>query len=158
MDSARRRSPAEARRFWELAIDLWANSGMSAAGFCRREGLKESSFYAWQQRLRKEDRPSEAIATLATMESTSAQPETKPIAQQSRRQRKRLCQSAGDGSLVPVRLVEDAEPIAANAANTSRSSPPIEILLPRGTLIRVEHGCDIALLQQVLAVLESPPC
>jgi transposase-like protein len=158
MDSARRGSPAEARRLWELAIDLWSNSGLSVAAFCRREGLKESSFYAWQQRLRKEDRTSEAITTLATMESTSARPETEPIAQQSRRRRKRLCQSTGDGSLAPVRLVEDAEPIAANVANTSRPSPPIEILLPRGTLIRVEHGCDSALLQRVLAVLESPPC
>jgi len=41
MESERRRSPAEARRFWELAIDLWSSSGLSVADFCGREGLKD---------------------------------------------------------------------------------------------------------------------
>ena len=42
MDSERRRSPAEARRFWELAIDLWSNSGLSVREFCSREGLADN--------------------------------------------------------------------------------------------------------------------
>ena len=158
MQSERRRSPAEARRFWELAIDLWSSSGLSVANFCGREGLKESSFYSWQQRLRKEVSSSEIAATPTAVESTSGQAATETITAQSRRRRKRSCRSPGAGSLVPVRLVEDAEPIAATEASTSRPSPPVEIILPHGIRIRVEHGCQIALLQRVLTALESRPC
>ena len=96
-------------------------------------------------------------ATPTAVASTSWQGATETIITQSRR-RKRSRLSPDAGSLVPVRLVEDAEPVAASEASTSRPSPPVEIILPRGTRIRVEHGCASTLLQRVLAVLESRPC
>jgi hypothetical protein len=158
MDGKRRRSPAEARRFWELAIDLWSSSGLSAADFCRREGLKESSFYAWQQRLRKESGPSETVATPVAVESAPAQPVAEPTVQRIVRRHRHSRQSQDVGSLVPVHVVGDTEPTATSAASTSRPLAPIEIILQCGTRICVEHGCDHELLHRVLAVLESPRC
>jgi hypothetical protein len=156
MDGERRRSPAEARRFWELAIDLRSSSGLSVAEFCIREGLKESSFYGWQQRLRNESNSSEAVATLAA--ESSPRPVAGPITKQPQRCRKHSRQSQDTGSLVPVRVVGDTASTAADLVSTPRPSSPIEILLPRGTRVRVEHGCDHELLRRVLAVLESLPC
>ena len=153
MDSERRRSPAEARRFWELAVDLWSSSGLSVADFCGREGLKESSFYGWQRRLRNGSSPSETVAEPAPLH-----PEAEPTAQKPPRRRKRLRLSQDAGSLVPVRLVDDMAPTAAGVRSTLRPSSPIEVILPRGTRIRVEHGCSHELLRRVLAALESLPC
>ena len=118
MDREGRRSPAEARRFWELAIDLWSSSGLTVAAFCDREGLKESSFYGWHQRLRKEGSPSKIAATPPAVESTSGEAAIETTIQQSRRRREHSRLSPGAGSLVPVRLVEDAEPVAASEANS----------------------------------------
>ena len=44
----------EAREFWEAAIRLWDESGLSVREFCNREGLAEHTFYAWRRALRAE--------------------------------------------------------------------------------------------------------
>ena len=158
MDSERRRSPAEARRFWELAVDLWSSSGLSVTDFCKREGLKESSFYGWQRRLRNSRCPSETVAEPAIARPSLVQSAAEPPTQKPPRRRKRLRLSQNAGSLVPVRLVDDGTPTPTGVASTLGPSSPIEIIFPRGTRIRVEHGCPDALLRRVLAALESLPC
>ena len=50
----------EAREFWEAAIRLWSESGLSVREFCRREGLAEHSFFAWRRKLLPESQGSEA--------------------------------------------------------------------------------------------------
>jgi transposase-like protein len=149
MDSERRRSPAEAKQFWELAVDLWSSSGLSVADFCVREGLKESSFYGWQRRLREGSSPSE----LAPVQSVA-----EPRAPKVRRRHKRLRLSQDAGSLVPVRLVDDVVPTVTGVATTPKPLSPIEVILPCGARIRVAHGCTDDLLRQVLAALENMPC
>ena len=44
----------EAREFWEAAIRLWSESGLSVREFCGREGLSEHTFYAWRRALRSD--------------------------------------------------------------------------------------------------------
>jgi len=160
MDKERRRSPAEARRFWELAIDLWSNSGLSVADFCWGEGLKKSSFYGWQRRLRKERSPSDTVTAEVptSMEPEPAQAVRESTGRKLVRRRKHSRQFQGSGSLVPVCVVDDATPPTAGAVSTPRPSAPIEIVLPHGTRIHVEHGCDQELLHRVLAALENRPC
>ena len=50
----------EAREFWEAALRLWDESGLSVREFCSREGLSEHTFYSWRRELRVEGRVSEA--------------------------------------------------------------------------------------------------
>jgi transposase-like protein len=47
----RRASSESARRRWERIVREQRSSGLSVAGFCRREGVPASSFFAWKRRL-----------------------------------------------------------------------------------------------------------
>lgn len=49
---------AEQRReLWRQRIAQQEKSGHSVSVFCREQGLSEPSFYAWRQRLRKQNTP-----------------------------------------------------------------------------------------------------
>ena len=54
-------------------------------------------------------------------------------------------------AFLPVRVVDPE-------ALTPRASPPIEIVLPTGPILRVPSGFDPRTLGHVLAVLEGRPC
>jgi len=45
----------EREAFWRAAVTRQAASGLSVRGFCRREGLAESNFYAWRRTLAQRD-------------------------------------------------------------------------------------------------------
>lgn len=49
---------------------------------------------------------------------------------------------------VPVRVVPSPRPATA----------PLEVVLGNGRVLRIVAGFDAALLRQLLAVLEAPPC
>ena len=51
MDESTGSKRAEAREFWEAAIRLWTDSGLSVQEFCGREGLAEHAFYSWRREL-----------------------------------------------------------------------------------------------------------
>jgi len=51
VDEPSRSKRGEAREFWEAAIRLWKDSGLSVRAFCRREGLAEHGFYSWRREL-----------------------------------------------------------------------------------------------------------
>lgn len=54
MDESSGSKRGEAREFWEAAIRLWTDSGLSVREFCIREGLTEHTFYSWRRELRPE--------------------------------------------------------------------------------------------------------
>jgi transposase-like protein len=49
-----RQSSAEKRSFWQMAVQLQEESGLSVARFCEREELKPATFYGWRRRLQRE--------------------------------------------------------------------------------------------------------
>lgn len=51
---ARRLSGGERGAFWRKMVQRQRESGLSVARFCRREGLKPVTFYAWRRRLQDE--------------------------------------------------------------------------------------------------------
>ena len=51
MDESGKSKRVETREFWEEAIRLWAESGLSVREFCNREGLAEHTFYSWRREL-----------------------------------------------------------------------------------------------------------
>jgi hypothetical protein len=47
----------ERRELWRQRITQQEKSGPSIRAFCRGRGLSEPAFYAWRQRLRRENNP-----------------------------------------------------------------------------------------------------
>ena len=45
----------ERERYWREVFERQGQSGLSAARFCREQGLALPSFYAWKQKLRQRD-------------------------------------------------------------------------------------------------------
>lgn len=45
------RPSAERRSYWQTAIELQRESGLSVRKFCASEGLAESAFYYWRREL-----------------------------------------------------------------------------------------------------------
>ena len=69
-------SKAEQRRkLWGQRIGQQEKSGRSVRVFCHEQGLSEPSFYAWRQRLRKQNTP----VRFALVESKSAANSVPPI-------------------------------------------------------------------------------
>jgi hypothetical protein len=50
MDGSGESKRGEAREFWEAALRLWSESGLSVRAFCQREGLRENAFYSWRRK------------------------------------------------------------------------------------------------------------
>lgn len=44
----------ERRQFWQGHIAGWENSGLKQVEYCRRHGLKWSSFHYWRKRLKSD--------------------------------------------------------------------------------------------------------
>ena len=55
MDESSRSKRIETREFWEEAIRLWTDSGLSVREFCDREGLTEHTFYSRRRELLPEN-------------------------------------------------------------------------------------------------------
>jgi transposase-like protein len=52
---ANRRRDLAKERWWREALKRQAVSGLSVCGFCRREKLAESAFYAWRRIVAERD-------------------------------------------------------------------------------------------------------
>ena len=52
---ANSRRSAEKEAFWRLALEEHQGSGLTARAYCEREGLSETSFYAWRKSIKKRD-------------------------------------------------------------------------------------------------------
>jgi len=76
----------ETREFWEAAIRLWKDSGLSVREFCRREGLAEHSFYSW----RRELLPESATPDEISQESSGENGDERVIDGRRRRKRKQV--------------------------------------------------------------------
>ena len=48
-----RQGSAEKRAFWQLAVEMQQESGLTVSKFCEREALNAASFYAWRRKLRR---------------------------------------------------------------------------------------------------------
>ena len=89
VDESSKSKRVETREFWEEAIRLWADSGLSVREFCAREGLAEHTFYSWRRELLPEN---------AAPEISQESPATSggEVLTDGRRRRKRKQVAAGD--------------------------------------------------------------
>lgn len=80
----------ETREFWEAAIRLWNESGLSVREFCTREGLAEHTFYTWRRELLHENAASDIEEPPAASDGEAST---------ARRRRRRQKQAAADDTL-----------------------------------------------------------
>ncbi len=122
------KSPDAAKeRYWRRLIRRQATSGLGTRGFCEREGIPESRFWWWRRTLRERD-------------GHSARPAR-------RMQVKRpVSDSRRNGVESPFLAV----PLSMSLATS------IEIVHPRGHVLRVPVCFDASVLRRILATLDTP--
>jgi len=157
MNESNEPARGEAREFWEAAVRLWEESGLSVRDFCRREGLGESSLHAWRRRFRSEGTTPESDA------KPSAMPKKVPLPQGRRRalQRPSVSKSRkpADVEFLPVHVVGDkVSRGCAASAETAAGTSLIEIVGPSPWRVRIQAGFDPTALDAVLTALEGRPC
>jgi len=113
---------------WEerrLVISRLAEGGLTAAEFCRREGIEYSSIMAWRQRFRRMEE--------SGLEAESRSPFAEIVVEDHAPQGR----SAG----------------VLNAPLPGRA--PVEIALPGGALVRLYPGADAALVRAAVEGVRS---
>jgi hypothetical protein len=128
--------------YWRQVIARQRGSGLSAAEFCRREGVSREGFQVWKRKLRQEASAGQESAGLASAECSGKR---RPLIQRSRKARPVSARPAmsppGAGFLqLPVTAV--------------RPSPWIELALPDGTVVRLPQQ-NLAALVAVLRTLRG---
>ena len=116
----------ETREFWEEAVRLWADSGLSVREFCTREGLSEHAFYSHRRRLRSKVAASEISRNLPEANNDAAVPHGL-----LRRRRKQA--AAGHLPEVAASFVELAAPMPAGLCRCT-----LELENAAGAKMRVE--------------------
>jgi len=112
-------------RYWRRLIRRHAASGLAVRRFCVREGIAESRFHCWRRKLRQRDAHSQTA-------------ENEPVVSRS------LDQAAA-GVRFPFLPVQLPLPVAG----------PIEVVHPRGHILRIPAAFDAGVLGRILATLDA---
>jgi transposase-like protein len=158
MDESSKSKRVETREFWEAAIRLWTESGLSVREFCGREGLVEHTFYSWRRELMPESPVPEV-----DQESAATVGGEVPADGRRRRRRRRVASPADKNTsaveFLPVRIVGEEISLAhASPIEAAVGMSPIEIVGTSSWHVRILAGFDPAALAAVLTVLERRPC
>ena len=127
-EAGRRRRDPAKEAFWREAVSRQRHSGLGVRAFCAGEGLEATAFYFWRREIGRRD----------------GRTGRHGIRDHSKRPR------------VPA-FVELRPPPATSPAPLTAEAP-VEVRLRHDRRVLIRAGCDTALLQQVLAVLEGLPC
>jgi hypothetical protein len=118
----------ERRMYWRRMLERQAASGLSVRQFCREEQVSEASFHSWKRKLVHGDRP----ANDSSEKGGQKRPQAKPVT-------KRADNAA---VFIPVRV-------------SPATNDLMEIVHPRGHLVRLPATFNEISLRQVLNVLDS---
>ena len=108
-------------------LDRQAASGLSVRQFCREAQVSEASFHSWKRKLTLGDRPAKKSSDKGGQKRPAAKPVTK--------------QADNPAVFIPVRL----SPVANDL---------VEIVHPRGHVVRLPAVFDETALRRVLHVLD----
>ncbi len=50
-------TPQQKRQYWQAQLQVQADSGLSKAAFCQRNGIRPSTFYYWATKLKAPETP-----------------------------------------------------------------------------------------------------
>jgi hypothetical protein len=114
-------------RYWRQLIRRQAASGLGRRGFCEREGVPEYQFHWWRRTLRERDRHRARDAQRTRTRCPVADPGSKEA----------------ESPFLAVHL-----PLSLGTA--------IEVVHPRGHVLRVPACFDATALRRILATLDTP--
>jgi len=121
------RQSEEKRAYWRSVLERQRAGGLSVRQFCKEEGVSEASFHSWKRRLADGDHQTNASSEEGGQKRLMAKPVTK--------------QTDGTDAFIPVRV------------GTAASSL-VEVVHPRGYVVRVPAVFDEHSLREVLKVLD----
>lgn len=132
MSSRQGSGDSEKRQFWQLAVETWRGSGLSARRFCEVEGLSKAAFYFWRRQLSR---------TAAAKEDGQA--DTRP--------------SVCGRNKRPATLVQPKQTHASFiAVSIPRSGgTPLELVLTSGNVLRIGAAADSESLSRIVSVLHE---
>jgi len=133
--SQRSGSRAARRALWRGHVLAQADSGLSAAAYCREHGLDVKAFYRWKR----------ALGAAGELPGDG-------VAQGGWRRERAAVSSGVEALFAEVRLAGGTAGVAANVA------AGVEVCLRAGQVVRVAAGFDAETLRRVVAVLEGQPC
>ncbi len=127
---AKRDRDDQTEQYWRLVLEEFQSSGLNVREFCRTEGVREPSFYAWRREIRKRDgdTPNKSKAKAPQRAKKTTQPEG------------------------PHRNAKVTTPALVEiVARSTAASPAIEIETPTGFIIRLGGEVDRDLVTSVLS-------
>lgn len=122
------RRNAEKEKYWRDVLRRQRKSGLSVRQFCLAEKLSDASLYRWKRKIQGLDGE-----TVRSTKSTAGRRGSPP--------------ARSDKSVIPSLFL----PVQLNAA----ASSTIEVLHPRGHVVRVPAVFDRDCLHRILGVLEQ---
>ena len=144
MDESNKSIRKETREFWEEAIRLWNESGLSVRDFCTREGLTEHTFYSRRRELLPENTTPEIHH-----ESPAASGGKTPTACRRRRRQKQV---VADDMLQGTAAAPFVELVAPVSADLCRCT--LELENSNGAKMRIQLRSaampDLAAISQSL--------
>jgi hypothetical protein len=119
---------SEKEAYWRKMLSRQRSSGQTVRQFCRKQRLSEGSFYHWQREIGRRDR--QVASTTENGRSRRAV------------ENEITSRDAGASLFIPLHLAHEA----ANA---------IELVHPRGHVLRIPAVFDEGCLQRVLHLLDQ---
>lgn len=117
----------ERRVYWRSMLERQRASGLSVRQFCREERVSEASFHSWKSKFVSGDRQVNA----SLEESSRKRPAKKQVGRQSEKA----------AVFIPLRV-------------STAAGSLLEVVHPRGYVVRVPAGFDEGTLGQVFDVLD----
>ena len=125
---------AAKERYWRGVIRRFEASGLGARRFCEREGLSEQRLHWWRRTLRQRDQDQAG--------RPGSRGTGKPVRGKAGRPVRGRGDQGGDSAFLPVGL-----PFSVGG--------PIEVVHPRGHVIRVPAIFDPTALGRILATIDA---
>lgn len=144
------RDPSK-EQFWRTKFAEWGRSGLTIRAFAKKHGLSEYQFYAWRRELRLRDREA--------AEAKGSRPSGQKVTDsRGRSVLLRQRSTTGDlvpspGQFVPVTLQDEH-----SARRENCTTGGVDLHLPGGCFVRIDHDSDLSLITRILSALEVKTC
>jgi hypothetical protein len=128
VDESNKSKRVETREFWEEAIRLWNESGLSVRDFCAREGLAEHTFYSRRRELLPESTTPEI-----NHESPATSDSEAPTVVRRRRRQKQVAANETLDATITSPFVELVAPASAGLCHCT-----LELESTAGAKMRIQ--------------------